>query len=288
MSIAFLNNEYLPLHEARISPMDRGFLFGDGIYEVIPTHEGKPVGLSAHFKRMADGLSAINIPNPFDAAQWQDIVTTLTQRNAAALDTPYIGIYLHVSRGVEPQRHHTYGNDIKPTVFGYGFAMPSPPETRCEDVKGLHVALNNDLRWQRCHIKSTSLLGNVMHYQQGIEEGKSETILINQNGEVTEAASCNVFAVINNQIVTPPLDHQLLPGITRQLVIDSLGKESVIVRERAITRQELLSAEEVWLTSSSKEITPVLSIDGHQIADGQPGKVWERCLNIYNRYKFIL
>ncbi len=288
MSIAFLNNAYLPLQEARISPMDRGFLFGDGIYEVIPTHNGKPVGLSAHLKRMAGGLSAIEIANPFDELQWQDIVTSLTKQNAAELATPYIGIYLHVSRGVELHRQHAYGTDITPTVFGYGFAMAAPPATRCEDVKGLHVALRNDLRWQRCHIKSTSLLGNVMHYQQGVSKGKSETILVNQQGEITEAASCNVFAVINDQIVTPPLDHQLLPGITRQLVIESLRKEGVIVRERRITKQELLNAQEVWLTSSSKEITPVLSVDEHVVGTGAPGKIWEECLSIYNRYKFEL
>ncbi|MBD3584706.1 D-alanine aminotransferase [Salinimonas sp. HHU 13199] len=288
MSIAFLNNAYLPLQEARISPMDRGFLFGDGIYEVIPTHHGKPVGLSAHLKRMANGLAAIEISNPFDASQWQDIVSTLTEQNATALATPYIGIYLHVSRGVEPQRHHAYGQDITPTVFGYGFAMATPPKTKREEVTGLHVALSEDLRWQRCHIKSTSLLGNVMHYQQGVSKGKNETILVNQQGEITEAASCNVFAVINDQIVTPPLDHQLLPGITRQLVIDSLRKEGVIVRERRMTKQELLNAQEVWLTSSSKEITPVLSIDEQVIGEGSPGKVWEKCLDIYNRYKFVL
>ncbi|WP_018981546.1 aminotransferase class IV [Salinimonas chungwhensis] len=286
MTLAFLNDEYLPLDQARISPMDRGFLFGDGIYEVIPTQNGKAIGLSAHLQRMSRGLNDIEIPNPMQKKQWESVIQTLVTHNATEFESSSIGVYLHVSRGTAAQRNHAYNDKMVPTVFCYAFEMAAPPVPDRTAVKGLHVALGRDLRWQRCHIKSTSLLGNVLHYQQGVTQGKQETILLNQHDEVTEAASCNVFAVIDGQIVTPALDHQLLPGITRQLVIQSLREEGTIVRERAITKNALLQADEVWLSSSSKEITPVLSIDGRPVGEGCPGPVWEESLRKFNKHKF--
>lgn len=288
MTIAFLNDRYLPLDEARISPMDRGFLFGDGIYEVIPTHAGQSVGLHAHLARMAEGLAALQIANPFSTDQWQQLVDKLAQQNAQALDTPYIGVYLHVTRGTHASRQHAYPASGSPTVFAYGFAMATPPVPLADKVTGLHVALTYDLRWQRCNIKSTSLLGNVMHYQHGAARQKQETILLNRDDEVTEAASCNVFAVIDGQIITPPLDHQLLPGITRQLVIDSLAREGLEVQQAPISKEALLRAQEVWLTSSSKEIAPVLSIEDQPVGQGHPGPVWQQAIEIFNRHKYSL
>lgn len=288
MAIAYLNGDFMPLEEARISPMDRGFLFGDGIYEVIPAHQGKAVGLQAHLQRLNDGLQAIGIANPMNIKQWESLVNELVGRNSTALDADYVGVYLHVSRGTVMTRAHGFPDDVPPTVFAYGFAIAAPPVPQAAGVKGLHVALSRDLRWERCHIKSTSLLGNVLHFQDGKAQGKQETILLNASDEVTEASSCNVFAVINGEIVTPPLDHQLLPGITRQLIIKSLARAGITVTERVVTKAELIAAQEVWLSSSSKEITPVLSIDDSPVADGTPGPVWQQAISIFNQHKYDL
>ena len=285
---AFLNDTYLPLEEAKISPMDRGFLFGDGIYEVIPTHSGKPVGLQAHLARLANGLAEINIANPYDNKQWEEIIVTLVERNRTAQTGPYIGIYLHVSRGTVMSRQHAYPQDIPPTVFAYGFALASPPQPDVDKVSPLSVALEQDLRWERCHIKSTSLLGNVMHFEQGRMQGKQETILLNANDEVTEASSCNVFVVKDDTIYTPPLDNQLLPGITRMLVIESLSREGMKVKQEVVSKALLLAADEVWLTSSSKEITPVISIADQRVGNGKAGPVWAHAIAIFNRHKFSL
>lgn len=288
MAIAYLNGDFMPLEEARISPMDRGFLFGDGIYEVIPTHYGKAVGLQAHLQRLNDGLQAIGIANPMNSKQWESLVNELVGRNRSKLNADYVGVYLHVSRGTAMTRAHGFPDNVTPTVFAYGFTMASPPAPRSDRVKGLDVALGRDLRWERCHIKSTSLLGNVLHFQDGKAQGKQETILLNASNEVTEASSCNVFVVIKGEIITPPLDHQLLPGITRKLVIASLAKAGITVTERAVTQSQLCEADEVWLTSSSKEITPVLSIDDSPVDDGTPGPVWQQAISIFNQYKYDL
>ncbi|QPG04437.1 aminotransferase class IV [Salinimonas marina] len=288
MTTAFLNNAYMPLEQASISPMDRGFLFGDGIYEVIPTHYGKPIGLQAHLSRMSDGLAELQIDNPYSAQQWQTLIDTLIQRNRSELGSDYIGVYLQITRGTVMSRQHAYPQDITPTVFGYGFTLAAPPATTPEQVTTLDVALLKDRRWERCHIKSTSLLGNVMHFEQGKAQGKQEAILLNAHDEVTEASSCNVFVVWQGDIYTPPLDYQLLPGITRKLVIESLAKEGIAVYEQVISKTMLLQAQEVWLTSSSKEITPVTHIDEQTIGEGQAGPVWEAALAAFNKHKFTL
>ena len=288
MTTAFLNNAYMPLEQASISPMDRGFLFGDGIYEVIPTHNGKPIGLYAHLSRMSDGLAELQIDNPYSALEWQTLIDTLIQRNRSELGSDYIGVYLQVTRGTVMTRQHAYPQNITPTVFGYGFALAPPPATTPEQVATLDVALLKDRRWERCHIKSTSLLGNVMHFEQGKEQGKQEAILLNARDEVTEASSCNVFVVWQGDIYTPPLDYQLLPGITRKLVIDSLRKEGISVHEQVISKTMLLEAQEVWLTSSSKEITPVTHVGEHTVGEGQAGPVWQQALTVFNKHKFEL
>lgn len=287
MTIAFLNGEYLPLSEARISPMDRGFLFGDGIYEVIPTYAGQPVGLSGHLTRLANGLSAIEIENPFDNVQWKAIVLELAGKNADFIESKNIGVYFHVSRGTDAKRHHAYASNISPTVFAFAFEIPSPQPEAKGDVKGFKVALEEDKRWQRCHIKSTSLLGNVMHYQTGVKAGVDETILFNQQGLITEASSCNVFMVKNGIITTPPLNNELLPGITRQIAIEAFKRAQLPVEEDWFSKEALLEADEVWLTSSSKEVAPVIEVGGHIIGEGNAGDMWEKAIKAYHAYKFI-
>ena len=228
MTIAFLNGEFMPLSEAKISPMDRGFLFGDGIYEVIPTYHGKAVGMTGHLSRMRDGLAAISITNPYSAQQWQQNLDGLIDANASHFPSGNIGVYFHISRGTDTKRYHAYPQNITPTVFGFAFEIAPPQPLAKADVKPFKVALQQDKRWQRCHIKSTSLLGNVMHFQAGVDAGVSETILFNNEGMITEASSCNVFMVKDGSITTPPLNHELLPGITRAIAIEAFKQAGLI------------------------------------------------------------
>lgn len=286
MTIAFLNNEFLPLSEAKISPMDRGFLFGDGIYEVIPTYAGKPVGFKGHVNRLNNGLTAIEITNPYTKEQWNDILSKLVERNREAIPSGNIGVYFHVSRGADVKRFHAYPKDITPTVFGFAFEITPPQPTDKELVKPLKVALQQDKRWQRCHIKSTSLLGNVMHFQAGVDAGVSETILFNGEGMITEASSCNVFIVKEGAIFTPPLNHELLPGITRAIAIEAFKQAGLVVTETWFSKDDLFNADEVWLTSSSKELAPVIEVDGKQIGTGEVGDTWLKAIEAYHAHKF--
>lgn len=288
MTTAFLSDQYLPLEEARISPMDRGFLFGDGIYEVIPTLSGKPVGMGAHLSRLQDGLDALSITNPKSETQWRELVTMLVEKNAEVLQSDSVGVYIQVSRGTVMQRAHGYPENIPPTVFAFAFATAAPPVEDADKVTGFSVITGEDKRWQRCNIKSTSLLGNVMHFQQGKSAGKQEIILLNRQGEITEASSCNVFVVKDGVIMTPPLDHQILPGITRKLVIESLELEGIAVQQVPVTKATLDAADEVWLTSSSKEIGPVISVDDKPVGTGKVGDVWLQAITAFNRHKFEL
>lgn len=288
MTIAYLNGEYLALEEARISPLDRGFLFGDGIYEVIPSYDGQCVGFAAHMARMRNSLDALSINDGLSADDWKTIIHSLIEMNRPHMPDGNIGLYLHVSRGADVKRHHAYPDSITPTVFAFAFAIPAPKPDSKEQVVPLQVGMAEDLRWQRCHIKSTSLLGNVMHYQQGHESGYQETILYNREREVTEASSCNVFIVKNQQVFTPPLDHQLLPGITRALLIVSLARAGVEVEQIPFTIDTLLDADEVWLTSSSKEVAPVTHVGGNVIGDGTVGEVWERAIAAFHENKYAL
>lgn len=287
MTIAFLNGDFLPLSEAKISPMDRGFLFGDGIYEVIPTYQAKPVGMKGHMARLKSGLSAISITNPYDETQWRDILATLVEKNSPYIPSGNIGIYFHVSRGTDSKRFHAFPDNIAPTVFGFAFEIAPAQPLNKHDVKAFKVALEEDKRWQRCHIKSTSLLGNVLHFQTGVEQGVNETILHNSAGEITEASSCNVFIVKNNVVYTPPLDNQLLPGITRSIALEAFTRASIEVEESRFSIGDLLNADEVWLSSSSKEIAPVVEVNGMAIGDGNVGDMWQKAIKAYHDYKFI-
>lgn len=286
MTIAFLNGEFMPLSEAKISPMDRGFLFGDGIYEVIPTYHGKAVGMTGHLSRMRDGLAAISITNPYSAKQWQQNLDGLIDANASHFPSGNIGVYFHISRGTDTKRYHAYPQNITPTVFGFAFEIAPAQPLEAANVKPFKVALEEDKRWQRCHIKSTSLLGNVMHFQAGVDSGVQETILHNSDGIITEASSCNVFMVKDNAIFTPPLDNQLLPGITRQIALEAFNRAGLVVEEKWFTKEDLFNADEVWLTSSSKEIAPVIEVDGKTIGSGEVGQMWEKAIRAYHNYKF--
>ena len=283
MTTVYLNGEYMPMSEARISPMDRGFLFGDGIYEVIPSYDGRLVGFAPHLERMQDGLDAIEIRLRADPDEWREIARQLIDRNGAG----NLGIYFHVSRGADTQRNHAYPDNITPTLYAFAFEIPPPPVPDKSATTCYTVATAEDLRWKRCNIKSTALLGNVMHYQYGHAQGHKETILYNQQEELTEAAACNVYVVKHGIVATPLLDHQKLPGITRLMLLEILRRDgSIPVEERVVTRRELEHADEVWLSSSSKEVAPVIEIDGRPVANGAVGDVWLAAQTLYSAHKF--
>ena len=283
MSIAYLDGTYLPIEEARISPLDRGFLFGDGVYEVVPSYAGSMVGFAPHIARMQDGLAAIGMTLDWSESDWAELCNRLISENG----TGNLGLYLHVSRGADTRRFHAFPKNVNPTVFAFTFEIAPPPVADKALAHGYHVATAKDLRWRRCHIKSTALLGNVLHFQQGYESNCDETILYNSNNELTEASACNAFIVKDGVVITPPLDNQLLPGITRHIVLDILRKDGAIkVEERVVTMDEVNNADEVWITSSSKEIAPVTQIDGVPVGDGQVGDVWLAAQTLYSANKF--
>ncbi len=282
-SIAYLNGEFMPLSEARISPMDRGFLFGDGIYEVVPSYHGRLVGFSPHIQRMQDGLSAIEIDLATSEQEWRQICEQLTEKNG----NKNLGIYLQVSRGADSKRNHAYPVGITPTVFGFTFEIPPEPTADRDTAKTLKVVSNLDKRWQRCNIKSVALLGNVMHYQQGNSSGKDEVLLYNASGEVTEGAACNVYIVKEGKVITPSLDYQKLPGITRFMLLDILRKDgSIDVEERVVSLEEARTADEIWFSSSTKEVIPVVELDGVAVGDGRPGVIWQQAQTLFSQHKY--
>ena len=283
MSIAYLDGAYLPIEEAKISPLDRGFLFGDGVYEVVPSYAGTMVGFAPHIARMQDGLAAIGMTLDWSESDWAELCNRLISENG----TGNLGLYLHMSRGADTRRFHAFPKNVNPTIFAFTFEIAPPPVADKALAHGYHVATAKDLRWRRCHIKSTALLGNVLHFQQGYESNCDETILYNSNNELTEASACNAFIVKDGVVITPPLDSQLLPGITRHIVLDILRKDGAIkVEERVVTMDEVNNADEVWITSSSKEIAPVTQIDGVPVGDGQVGDVWLAAQTLYSANKF--
>jgi D-alanine transaminase len=281
-NIVFLDGQFKPMSEAKISPMDRGFLFGDGIYEVVPSYDTQLVGFNLHFERMQNGLDAIGIKLKMGIDDWRDIAQTLIKKNGGG----NLGLYFHVSRGADVKRSHAYPENIQPTVFAYAFEIPAAPIADKKSANQYRVTSSEDLRWKRCQIKSTSLLGNVMHFQQGQEAGVHETILYNHLNELTEASACNVFIVKNEVVMTPPLDNQLLPGITRKMLLDILRKDGTLqVQERAISMNEVHNADELWLTSSSKEIAPVVELDGRPLGNGNVGDIWQLAQALYSANK---
>jgi D-alanine transaminase len=277
-NIVFLDGQFMPMSEAKISPMDRGFLFGDGIYEVVPSYQAKLVGFELHIQRMQIGLDAIGIKLNMGVNDWRDIAQNLIEKNGKG----DLGLYFHVSRGADMKRFHAFPENIQPTVFAYTFSIPAATIADKQKVKQYRVTSTEDLRWKRCQIKSTSLLGNVMHFQQGQEAGVDETILYNQHNELTEASACNVFIVKNEVVLTPPLDNQLLPGITRNMLLDILRKDGTLqIQERVISMAEVHAADELWLTSSSTDIAPVVELDGQPIGAGSVGDIWLLAQTLY-------
>lgn len=271
----YLNGDFLPADAARVSVLDRGFLFGDGVYEVIPVYGGRLFRLDPHLDRLDQSLEGIRLANPIDHAAWRRVLETLVERNGGGDQS----VYLQVTRGVAA-RDHGFPKGVEPTVVAMSNPLPrgGPPPS------GVEAITVEDIRWHYRHIKAITLLPNVLLRQQALDRGAAEAILLH-DGQATEGAASNLFIVRGGVVTTPPKGSLLLPGITRDLVVELCRDHGVPWEEAPIFEADLREAEEVWLTSSTKEIMPVVRIDGTPVADGLPGPVWHRASALFRDYK---
>lgn len=268
----------MPVEEATISVMDRGFLFGDGVYEVIPVFANKLLREKAHMDRLQNSLNRISLANPYDYDGWMHIFADLLEKNAG----DDRAIYLQISRGSYPKRDLSINVEHPPTIFAMVLHV-TPPDIEIVSA-GISVVTVDDFRWGACDIKSTSLVANVMLKQQAVEANVEDAILI-RHGMVSEGTASNVFIVKDGVLITPPTGQSLLPGITRDLVIEIAKNNAILVEEREIKEVELLDADEIWMTSSTREIAPVIRLNGETVGSGKAGEVWKRVVDLYQQYK---
>jgi len=282
MQIAYYNGNFLPLEEVKIPAMDRGFLFGDGVYEVIPVYAGKLFRLQQHIIRLRNSLAAIELTIAATDEQIKTILQNLVARNPVAAEQ---GLYIQITRGPAPVRDFPFPEIVNPTIFAYCMPVVIPPTATL--AKGVSVITVKDIRWKHCNIKAITLLANILMRQKAKQVGAKEAILIN-DGEAVEGSSSNLFIVTNGVLVTPPLTNKILGGITRDLILELALANDIPLQERAIPASELMIADEIWLTSSTKEIWPVVELDGKIISNGQAGPLWTRMIEYYQNYKQTL
>lgn len=266
--VCYLNGEFLPLQEARVSPLDRGFLFADSVYEVLPVFDGRMFRFREHFDRLARSLQEIRIESPHSHGEWLALLETLIERNGGG----DMYVYLQVTRGMEFGRNHSFPAGAKPTVFA--LASQLPQFTAEQRATGLSAITVEDFRWGRCDIKTTALLANVLMKQQAADAGASEAIII-RDGEALEGSSTSLFMVRNGVLITPANSHRILPGTTRDVVVE-LAEGLMPVEVRSIRAGELASADEVWISSSTRDVAPITVIDGRPIGGGVPGPWWKK------------
>ena len=280
-NIVYLNGLYLPVEEATISVLDRGFLFGDGVYEVIPVFGNKLLRLDEHLNRLQNSLNRISLPNPYSNEEWAGVFSGLLKKN----DGEDRAVYLQISRGAYAKRDLSIKAEHPPTIFAMVLHV-IPPDIEVVSA-GISVITVDDFRWNACDIKSTSLIASVMLKQQASDANVEDAILI-RNGVVTEGTASNVFLVKDGVILTPPTGSQLLSGITRDLVIEIAENNTIIVEQRELKEAELYSADEIWMTSSTREIAPVISLNGEAVGSGVAGELWKRVMDLYQQYKLLL
>ncbi len=283
MTTVYLNGNYLAMEDACVSVMDRGFLFGDGVYEVIPAYGGRLFRLSHHLHRLQNSLDGIRLTNPLSDCTWQEILDEVLQRNreqtSASNDQ---SVYLQVTRGSAAKRDHSFPDRITATVFVFSTPLAEPDPV--DKTQGVAAITLDDIRWQHCAIKAITLLPNVLLRQQAADNNAAEALLI-RDGLVIEASASNVFVVRDGIILTPPKGEQMLPGITRDLVLELAEQHALPYAETDISENTLRQADEVWVTSSTKEVLPVTRLDGKVVGDGLPGPVWQSMIQLFRRYK---
>jgi D-alanine transaminase len=272
--IVYLNGDYVPLEEARIPVLDRGFTFGDGVYEVFLVYRRQIFRFEEHLQRLDNSLAAIYMKNPLSREKWKEILMTLVEGNPAADQS----LYLQITRGVS-ERDHAITLAKTPTIFAMSKPLPQRDLT-C----GISAITLEDIRWKFCHIKAITLLPSVLLRHQATLAGATEAILL-RGGFVTEGAASNVFVIHDGIIKTPPTDGSLLPGITRNLVLELLEREKIPCAETRFGKEELMAAEEIWTTSSTWEIVPVIKLDDQPVGTGKPGPRWQHAFEIYQKFK---
>jgi D-alanine transaminase len=276
-SVVFLNGKFLPVEEARVPVLDRGFIFGDGVYELVPVYSRVPFRLDEHLARLERSLAAVRIRNPYSRAEWRDIIQQLVAKQSFEDQ----GIYFQVTRGVA-KRDHAFPKDAVPTVFVMSNPLVNPPQELVE--RGAAAVTAIDDRWHRCDIKSTSLLGNCLLRQVSADAGAAETILF-RDGNLSEASASNVFVVKQGAILAPAKSNLILPGITYDVVVELAQGAGLPLQFRDIPEAEVRAADEIWLTSSSKEVLAVVTLDGKRVGDGRPGPMFRRMYGLYQEFK---
>ena len=274
----YLNGQYMPIEKAKISVLDRGFIFGDGVYEVIPVYSRRAFRLESHLQRLQHSLDGIRLPNPHSGAAWTAIINELIARNAP--QDQYL--YLHITRGVAKRDHAFPNPPVKPTVFMMSNPLLTPPAALL--ASGVGAVSAEDNRWLRCDIKAIALLPNVLLRQQAQARDAAEAILI-RDGFLTEGAASNIFIVRAGRMLTPPRGPFILPGITRDLILELARAHGIGCEETAVSEAALLGADEIWMTSSTKEILPITRLNDRPVGDGKPGPLQARFRGLYEDYK---
>jgi len=269
LPICYLNGDYLPLTEARVSPLDRGFLFADAVYEVVPVYGGRPFRLRQHLERLDKSLAGIRMPAPLAHTEWARISQELISRNSGF--DAYL--YLQVTRGAEFGRNHVWPDTLQPTIFAYASALEPLSATLLGN--GVAAVTAEDTRWARRDIKSTALLANVLLKKLSADAGAYETIMI-EDGKLTEGSSTTVHTVTRGIIRTPPNGRQILPGTTRDVVTELAGRLDLRTESGDVTEAELREADEIWLAFSTRGILPVTTLNGARVGTGEPGPIFKR------------
>lgn len=275
--MVFLNGKFMPIEEARVPVLDRGFIFGDGVYELIPVYSRVPFRMDEHLARLERSLAAVRIRNPYSRAEWRDIILQLVAKQSFEDQ----GVYFQVTRGVA-RRDHAFPKDAAPTVFVMSNPLVNPPQELVE--RGAAAMTAVDDRWLRCDIKSISLIGNCLLRQVSADAGAVETILL-RGGKLTEASASNVFAVKHGVILSPPKSNLILPGITYDVIAELAQGAGLPFEFREVGEAELRGADEVWVTSSSKEVLAIVTLDGKPIGGGRPGPAFHNMYRLYQEFK---
>lgn len=275
----FLNGDFMSIAEARVPVLDRGFIFGDGVYEVIPVYSRRPFRLDGHLSRLQNSLDAIRLPNPYARKTWGSIITELIARNVP--EDQYL--YLHITRGVA-QRDHPFPNPpVQPTVFLMSSPLNTPPAALLQT--GIRAITATDNRWLRCDIKAISLLPNLLLRQLAVDAGCSETILFREDHYLTEGTASNIFLVKHGGLLAPPKSHLMLPGVTYDVLLELAAAHGIATEIRQISKDELFEADELFLTSSTRELQPITHVDGKIIGNGKPGALFVRMNELYQSFK---
>jgi D-alanine transaminase len=277
VQVIYLNGEFMPLEQARIPVLDRGFIFGDGVYEMVPVYSGHPFRLTEHLQRLQHSLDGIRLANPHSDAEWRGLVREMVARNE---DTDQ-QLYLHITRGVA-RRDHAFPTDTPATVFMMSTPIqPVPPSLREDGVAAITAP---DNRWLRCDIKGISLLPNVLLRQLSVDAGADETVLL-RDGFLSEGTASSIFVVSGGVLLAPPKNHLILPGITYDVALELALANGIPHRVEAIPERTLRDADEIWLASSTKEVLPITRLDDQPVGTGRPGPLFAHMDRLYQEYK---